>query len=47
MTLRIPEDLWTRFGEVAQAAEIDRAALLRAFIRWYVKQEGAKLPPRP
>lgn len=36
--------LWTRFGEVA---EPDRSAVLRDFIRWYVREPEAKLPKRP
>lgn len=42
--IRIDLDLWGRFGEVA---EPDRSAILRDFIRWYVREAGAKLPQRP
>lgn len=41
---RIPEALWQRFGDVAIP---DRSTLIREFIRWYVREKGAKLPPRP
>jgi hypothetical protein len=37
-------ELWERFGEVA---EPDRSAVLRAFVAWYVREPGAKLPVRP
>lgn len=42
-TIRIEPDLWRRFGDVAG----DRALLLRAFIRWYVREPDAKMPQRP
>jgi hypothetical protein len=45
ITLRVSEELWQRFGEVAHAAETDRATLLRAFIVWYVGR--GKLPKPP
>lgn len=41
--LRIEPDLWDRFGRAA----VNRSAVLRAFIAWYVREEGAKLPRRP
>lgn len=44
ITLRVDADLWERFGEVA---EPDRSAVLRAFVAWYVRERGAKLPGRP
>lgn len=37
-------DIWRLFGEVAQP---DRSAVLRDFIRWYVRLPGAQLPKRP
>ena len=47
MTLRLSEDLRARFADAAGRAGTDRSALLREFIRWYVREEGAKLPTRP
>lgn len=44
-SFRIEGDLWARFGSLAGAK--NRAALLRAFIRWYLRLPGAKLPERP
>lgn len=42
---RLPDvGLWDRFGNLA---EPDRSAVLRDFIRWYVREPGAKLPRRP
>lgn len=40
----IDPKLWEQFGEVA---EPDRSSVLREFIRWYVRERGAKLPRRP
>lgn len=47
MTLRVPEELWERFGEAAQRAGSDRAAIMREFIRWYVREAGAGPLRRP
>ena len=44
ITLRVPEDLWRRFGELA---EPDRAAVLREFMKWFVRDPDAKAPKRP
>ena len=43
-TVRIDEALWETFGEIA---EPDRSSVLRDFIRWYVREPGAKPPKRP
>ena len=42
-TLRLDPELWRTFG----AAATDRSAVLREFIRWYVREPGAKMPRRP
>lgn len=47
MIFRLPVDLWTRFGVAATVAGTNRAALLRDFIRWYLRDDDAKIPPRP
>jgi hypothetical protein len=44
-TLRVPDDLWERFGQVA--GDTRRATVLREFMRWYVGEAGARLPKRP
>ncbi len=41
--LRIEPGLWQRFGELA----VNRSEVLRAFIRWYIGEKGAKMPKRP
>ena len=43
ITVRMSPDLWQRFGEVAE----DRSELIRAFVAWYAREPGAKLPRRP
>jgi hypothetical protein len=37
--------LWERFGKKAPVGK--RPEILRAFIAWYLREPGAKLPPRP
>lgn len=43
-TIRVDEPLWERFGGIA---EPDRSTVLREFIRWYLREPGAKAPKRP
>lgn len=43
----MPEDLWTRFGEATAEAGTDRSTVLRDFMRWYLREKEAKVPPRP
>jgi hypothetical protein len=47
---RTTDDLWERFGEAVELGpdpEADMSKVLRAFVRWYVGEPGAKLPERP
>lgn len=47
---RTTDDLWERFGDAVERgpdAEADMSKVLRAFVRWYVGEPGAKLPERP
>lgn len=46
-TIRIDESLWIAFGESAGATGSDRSTVLREFVRWYVREHGAKMPRRP
>jgi hypothetical protein len=46
-TIRVDETLWERFAEAAAVGELDRSGVLRDFIRWYVREPGAKMPRRP
>jgi hypothetical protein len=43
---RIDAETWRAFGEAVPTAT-DRSAVLRAFIAWYLRQPGARLPKRP
>lgn len=42
--IRVDDELWDRFGDLA---EPDRSAVIRAFIAWFVREDGAKMPRRP
>lgn len=46
-SFRMPPDEWREFGEATQAAGVDRSAVVRDFIRWYLGKPGAGLPDRP
>ena len=43
VTFRLDPELWRRLGEITD----NRSNLLREFVRWYVREIGAKLPRRP
>ena len=45
--IRVPEVVWQQFGEAVATLGTDRSAVLREFLAWYLRQPGAKLPPRP
>lgn len=49
--LRIPDDEWTPFEAATRAmrpkGRSPRTAIVREFIRWYMRRPGAKLPDRP
>jgi len=42
-TIRVDPALWARFGEAVG----DRAASIRAYMAWTLREPGAKLPKRP
>jgi hypothetical protein len=44
--IRIGDD-WYDFDEGAKAEDTERAAVIRQFIRWYLRKPGATLPKRP
>jgi hypothetical protein len=47
-TIRAEDDVWDAFGDaVARQGEPDRSTVLRAFMTWYVRLPGAKMPQRP
>jgi hypothetical protein len=45
--IRVPLDLWARFGDATGRAKTDRSKVLRDFMAWYAHDEGAKMPRRP
>ncbi|MGW6912511.1 hypothetical protein ACWGB8_01615 [Kitasatospora sp. NPDC054939] len=50
--IRIPtEDEWDPFGDATKAVHPNgrspRTAVIREFMRWYMRRPGAKLPTRP
>ncbi|GFE20105.1 hypothetical protein [Streptomyces nigrescens] len=40
-------DAWYDFDAGAKALDTERAAVIRELIDWYIREPGAKLPPRP
>lgn len=40
-------DEWYDFDFAAKAQGGERAAVIRAFIDWYIRRPGAELPERP
>ena len=46
-TIRVDEAKWERFDQSTKAAGIDRSAAVRAFIDWFNREPGAKIPKRP
>lgn len=40
-------DEWYDFDKAAKSLGTERAAVIRDFIAWYLRQPGAKLPARP
>ncbi|GGU13173.1 hypothetical protein [Streptomyces violascens] len=49
--MRIPDSEWGPFEDATKAqhptGRSPRAAVVREFIRWYLRRPGAKLPERP
>lgn len=44
--VRVPDDLWDAFA-AALPEGVDRSEALRAYMRWHLRERGAKLPQRP
>lgn len=43
--LSVGREEWEQFGKVAGSRR--RSEMIRAFIAWYLRKPGAKLPTRP
>jgi hypothetical protein len=44
---RVEPSLWETFGVAAALTGSDRATVLREFMRWFIRERGAKMPVRP
>lgn len=44
---RLDDELWEEAGDATAAVGLDRTAVVRAFLEWYVGRDGAQLPQRP
>jgi hypothetical protein len=45
--IRIDRDDWAEFGEATAEMGTDRSKEIRAFVDWYLRRPGAKMPKRP
>jgi len=45
--LRADNDVWPQFVANAERVDSDASTVLNAFMRWFNRQPGAKLPHRP
>jgi hypothetical protein len=45
--IRLEQNLWDKLEPAARANGLDRAGIIRQFVRWYLRIPGAKLPQRP
>lgn len=45
--MRIADDDWSDFEAAAKTFDKERAGVVRDFIHWYLRRQGAKLPERP
>ncbi len=49
--MRMPDDEWLPFEKATKvmrpSGRSPRTAVVREFIRWYMRRPGAKLPERP
>ena len=46
-TIVVDPTVWDNFGDNAKLAGSERAVVLRAFMLWYNRVPGARLPQRP
>lgn len=45
--VRVPDDRWTEFDRLTHEHGTNRAAVLNAFMAWYIGESGAKRVERP
>jgi hypothetical protein len=46
-SVRVNDEDWADLDTAAKSLGVDRAALIKQFIRWYLRRPGAELPERP
>jgi hypothetical protein len=46
-SMRVDRDPWLPFGANCEKTNTDRTAAAVAFMRWFNREPGAKLPQRP
>jgi len=46
-SVRVDDPDWNDLGTATAHMGIDRAKALNAFVHWYLRRPGAKLPDRP
>lgn len=46
-TVAVEDEDWDELDAASRQAGYQRAMVIRAFIRWYLRRPGAKLPQRP
>jgi hypothetical protein len=46
-SVRVSDDDWADLDTAAKSAGVDRATLIKQFIRWYLRRLDAELPKRP
>ena len=45
--VRFTDEDWEEFGELTEAADTDRSAVLRQLAHWWMRRPGVTLPERP
>lgn len=45
--IRAENDQWAAFSLACKASGQDRSTVLRSFIDWYARRDGAAMPKRP
>jgi hypothetical protein len=46
-SVRVSDEDWADLDAAAAAAGTDRAKVINALVRWYLRRPGVKLPERP
>lgn len=45
--IRVDDHTWKTAEVVTTEAGTDRATIIREFLKWYIREPGARLPERP